>query len=100
MEYLKQCATELPDVAPDDPTLLEAILQHETFHVPGQSKALDFSRACTYAREFYLERVNHFLVEWLPSAEVEVIIGGGTAYFIRPDLEWFFEQQGLSHSLT
>ncbi len=78
VEYLKQCATELPGVAPDDPALLEAILQgHPTFHIPGRKEALDLAKACSYAREFYLDRVNQFLVEWLPSAEVEVIVGGG-----------------------
>ena len=54
VEYLKQCATELPGVAPDDPALLEAILQdYETFQIPGRQEALDLSQACIYAREFY-----------------------------------------------
>ena len=99
--YLKQCATELPGVAPDDPALLEAILRgDETFHIPGRREALDLSKACAYAREFYLDRVNQFLVEWLPSAEVDVIVGGGAAYFIRPELEQFFDQRGLSQQIT
>jgi hypothetical protein len=101
VEYLKQCATELPGVAPDDPALLEAVLNgHETFHIPGRREALDLSRASTYAREFYLDRVNQFLVEWLPSAEVEVIVGGGAAYFIRSELEQFFQQRGLAQQIT
>ncbi|MEO0405933.1 MAG: ParM/StbA family protein [Cyanobacteria bacterium P01_A01_bin.135] len=101
VEYLKQCATELPGVAPDDPALLEAVLSnHETFYIPGRREALDLTKACTYAREFYLERVNQFLVEWLPSAEVDVIVGGGAAYFIRPELEQFFEQRGLPAQIT
>ncbi|MEA5452583.1 ParM/StbA family protein [Leptolyngbya sp. CCNP1308] len=101
VEYLKQCATELPGVAPDDPALLEAVLQgHPTFHVPGRKEALDLAKACSYAREFYLDRVNQFLVEWLPSAEVEVIVGGGAAYFIRPELEQFFDQRGLTQQIT
>ena len=101
VEYLKQCATELPGVAPDDPALLEAVLQgHPTFHVPGRKEALDLAKVCSYAREFYLERVNQFLVEWLPSAEVEVIVGGGAAYVIRPELEQFFDQRGLAQQIT
>ncbi|MEO0488766.1 MAG: ParM/StbA family protein [Cyanobacteria bacterium J06659_2] len=101
VEYLKQCATELPGVAPDDPALLEAILHgYETFHIPGRRESLDLSKACAYAREFYLDRVNQFLVEWLPSAEVDVIVGGGAAYFIRSELEQFFEQRGLSQQIT
>ena len=101
VEYLKQCATELPGVAPDDPALLEAVLQgHPTFHVPGRKEALDLAKACSYAREFYLDRVNQFLVEWLPSAEVNVIVGGGAAYFIRPELEQFFDQRGLAQQIT
>ena len=101
VEYLKQCATELPGVAPDDPALLEAVLQgHPAFHVPGRKEALDLAKACSYAREFYLDRVNQFLVEWLPSAEVEVIVGGGAAYFIQPELEQFFDQRGLAQQIT
>ena len=101
VEYLKQCSTELPGVAPDDPALLEAVLQeHETFQIPGRQEALDLSKACIYAREFYLERVNQFLVEWLPSAEVNVIVGGGAAYFIRSELEQFFDQRGLTQQIT
>jgi hypothetical protein len=100
VEYLKQCATELPGVAPDHPALLEAILQeHETFQIPGRQEALDLSKACIYAREFYLERVNQFLVEWLPSAGVDVIAGGGAAYFIRAELEQFFDQRGLTQQI-
>jgi len=101
VDYLKQCATELPGVAPDDPALLAAVLQaHPTFHVPGRREALDLSKACAYAREFYLERVTQFLVEWLPSAEVEVIVGGGAAYVIRPELEQFFDQRGMGQQVT
>ena len=101
IEYLKQCATELPGVAPDDPALLEAILQeYETFQIPGRQEALDLSKACIYAREFYLERVNQFLVEWMPSAEVVVIVGGVAAYFIRAELEQFFDHRGLTQQIT
>ncbi|MGP1385376.1 MAG: ParM/StbA family protein [Thainema sp.] len=101
VEYLKQCATELPGVAPDDPALLEAVLQnHETFHIPGRQEALNLVKACTYAREFYLEQVHQFLVEWLPSAEMDVIVGGGAAYTIRPELEQFFAQRGLTPYIT
>jgi hypothetical protein len=101
VEYLKQCATELPGVAPDDPALLAAVLQaHPTFHVPGRREALDLAKACAYAREFYLERVTQFLVEWLPSAEVEVIVGGGAAYVIRSELEQFFDQRGMGQQVT
>ncbi len=101
VEYLKQCATELPSVAPDDPALLEAILQgHETFQIPGRQEALDLSKVCIYAREFYLERVHQFLVEWLPAAEADVIVGGGAAYFIRSELEQFFNHRGLTQQIT
>ena len=101
VEYLKQCATELPGVAPDDPALLEAVLQnHETFHVPGRQEALDLTKACFYAREFYLERVQQFLVEWLPSADMDLIVGGGATSMIREELKQFFDQRGLSHQLT
>ncbi|MEO0377890.1 MAG: hypothetical protein AAF329_25500, partial [Cyanobacteria bacterium P01_A01_bin.17] len=101
VEYLKQCATELPGVAPDDPALLEAILQgHGTFQIPGRKEALDLTQACIYAREFYLERVNQFLVEWLPSTEADVIVGGGAAYFIRSELEQFLDQRGLTQQIT
>jgi hypothetical protein len=101
VEYLKQCATELPTVAPDDPALLEAVLEgHETFWIPGRREPLELSRACGYAREFYLDRVNQFLVEWLPSADVDLIVGGGAAYFIRAELEQFFEQRGLASQIT
>ena len=101
VEYLKQCATELPGVAADDPALLEAVLKgHETFHIPGRQEALNLTKACTYAREFYVDRVRQFLVEWLPSSEVDVIVGGGAAYMIRPELEQFFDQRGLSAQIT
>ena len=101
VEYLKQCATELPGVAPDDPALLEMILQgHETFQIPGRQEALDLTQASIYAREFYLERVHQFLVEWLPASEADVIVGGGAAYFIRSELEPFFDQRGLTQQIT
>ncbi|MEL7493409.1 MAG: ParM/StbA family protein [Cyanobacteria bacterium J06554_11] len=101
VEYLKQCATELPTVAPDDPALLEAVLEgHETFWIPGRREPLALAKASSYAREFYLDRVNQFLVEWLPSADVDVIVGGGAAYFIRPELEQFLEQRGLTPQIT
>ncbi len=101
VEYLKQCATELPGVAPDDSALLEAVLQgSENFYIPGRRESLDLSKACAYAHEFYLDRVNQFLVEWLPSAEADVIVGGGAAYFIRSELEQFFEQRGLTQQIT
>ena len=44
--------------------------------------------------------MNQFLVEWLPSAEVDVIVGGGAAYFIRSELDQFFDQRGLSQQIT
>ncbi len=101
VEYLKQCATELPGVAPDDSALLEAILQgYETFQIPGRQEALDLTQASIYAREFYLERVNQFLVEWLPASEADVIVGGGAAYFIRSELEQFFDHRGLTQQIT
>jgi hypothetical protein len=53
VEYLKQCATELPGVAPDDPALLEAVLQnHETFHVPGRQEALDLTKPVSMPASF------------------------------------------------
>ena len=101
VEYLKQCATELPAIAPDDPALLEAVLGgHETFRIPGRREPLALAKACGYAREFYLDRVNQFLVEWLPSADVDVIVGGGAAYFIQAELTQFFEQRGLTPQIT
>ncbi|MEM1308332.1 MAG: hypothetical protein AAGF98_02330 [Cyanobacteria bacterium P01_H01_bin.153] len=81
--------------------MLEAILQdYETFQIPGRKEALDLSKACIYAREFYLERVNQFLVEWLPASEADVIVGGGAAYFIRSELTQFFDQRGLTQQIT
>ncbi|NEQ46955.1 MAG: ParM/StbA family protein [Leptolyngbya sp. SIOISBB] len=101
VEYLKQCATELPAISPDDPALLEAVLGgHETFRIPGRREPLALAKACSYAREFYLDRVNQFLVEWLPSADVDVIVGGGAAYFIQAELTQFFEQRGLTPQIT
>ncbi|ESA32873.1 hypothetical protein N836_24100 [Leptolyngbya sp. Heron Island J] len=44
--------------------------------------------------------MNQFLVEWLPSAEVDVIVGGGAAYFIQAELTQFFEQRGLTPQIT
>ena len=101
VEYLKQCAVELPGVAPDDPALLEAVLaEKQSFRIPGRREALDLARACSYAREFYLDRVRQFLLEWIPAAEVETIVGGGAAYRIKPELEQFFSQRGLSQRIT
>ena len=73
---------------------------HETFHVPGRQEALDLTKACFYAREFYLDRVQQFLVEWLPSADMDLIVGGGATSMIREELKQFFDQRGLSHQLT
>ncbi|MEL6384753.1 MAG: hypothetical protein AAFQ89_20295 [Cyanobacteria bacterium J06626_18] len=39
-------------------------------------------------------------MEWLPSAEADVIVGDGAAYFIRLELEQFFEQRGLTQQIT
>jgi hypothetical protein len=40
------------------------------------------------------------LAEWLPSADMDLIVGGGATSMIREELKQFLDQQGLSHQLT
>lgn len=96
LRFLEQCAAEITELQPDDPTLLNAILEGESeLIVPGRTEAYHLPSIRNYAWGFYLKEVKEFLLKQLKPGGDEIIMAGGAATSIREELSTFFEERNL-----
>lgn len=101
IKYLEQCSSNLPGVSSDNPYLFDAILNGESeFRVRGREEVFDLGVVGRIAKQIYLDAVKKFLKTKLPdSARYRLLVMGGAASGIRPQLEEYFSGLSLIENL-
>lgn len=97
MNYLEQCAAEIPELKADSAVLFEAVINNtSSLFVQGRSLAYDMPEITAHARLKYLNDVELFLKQWLPESADEIIVAGGATHNIFDELQELFERRHLS----
>ncbi|URD53792.1 ParM/StbA family protein [Chroococcidiopsis sp. CCNUC1] len=100
--YVKCLEQLIPGINPDDPALFEAFRQGEkTFRLKGHQESYDLENLRSFAHEYYFNEVRKFLQAELPSASsYRLLIAGGSAYEIQPELEQFLSTLKLASRVS
>jgi hypothetical protein len=94
IEYLRHCATEVPELPLDDPALFNAVLEgQDQIMVSGRSEPINIRAAKEFAHREYWRNVQEFLLKNLPSGEYEIVLAGGAVSRIENELRTFLEER-------
>lgn len=100
--YVKCLEQLIPGINPDDPALFEAFRRGEkTFRLKGHQESYDLENLRSFAHEYYFNEAKKFLLSELPnSSSYRLLIAGGSAYEIQPELERFLSTLELASRVS